>query len=74
MKKPAFLLLVYGLFAVFCQCVFLLLFYLCEAPNISGEVLLHRYTPLLEYPLMSLSLLFGGGTLIRYIENTDCGT
>ncbi len=71
MKKPACLLLVYGLFAVLCQCVFLLLFYICEAPNISGEVLLHRYVPLLEYPLMSLALLFGGGSLIGYIEKKD---
>ncbi len=68
MKKPAFLLLSYGLFAVLCQSVFLLFLCLNEPSNISADVLMHRYLPLLEYPLTSLCLLLGGGILIQYIE------
>lgn len=65
---PARLLLHYGLFAILCQCALLLLNCLCCDPSISPEVLRHRVLPLLEYPLMSLTLLLSGSLLIDWLR------
>ncbi|MBR2293154.1 MAG: hypothetical protein IKA44_02445 [Clostridia bacterium] len=64
---PSRLCLVFGLFAILCQLCFLYLWISIESPTVSADVLAHTFAPLLEYPLMSLTLLLGGTLLIEYI-------
>ena len=66
-STPSQLILLFGLFSVLSQLAFLLLWALIEAPTVSADVLAHTFVPLLEYPLMSLTLLLGGTLLIEYI-------
>lgn len=63
-SPPSGLILIYGFFAVFCQVTFLYLFCAEAAPSTSADVLRHVYIPLLEYPFLSILLLFGGTRLI----------
>ncbi|MBQ8331813.1 MAG: hypothetical protein IJX94_04880 [Clostridia bacterium] len=66
-SKPSRICLIYGLYAILFQLSILFLFMLTEQSTVSADVLLHIYLPLLEYPLMSLTLLLGGCLLIDYI-------
>ena len=67
-RRLSSLLLLFGTYAVLCQTVMILLF-VCTAPSsLSLDVVRHTVIPWLEYPLMSLVLLFGGAVLIRYTE------
>ena len=62
----SFRLLHYGSFAVLCQLVALSFLILTAEPSVTLPVLAHKFVPLLEYPLMSLSLLLSGALLIDY--------
>ena len=71
LKKIETYLLIHGLFAVFCQLIFLLFYTL-----IAGDLPIYLITPrqllhYLEYPLMSTTLLLGSGLLIRYISKKE---
>ena len=71
MNKYAFMLLCHGLYAVLCQSALLFTFVSFFAPSLPPDVLLHRYAPFLEYPLMSLLLVLGGALLIqKSLENS----
>ena len=57
--------LTYGSFASLCHATAVLL--TARLSNIlSGEVLFHRYFPMLEYSLMSFILTLGGAILLEY--------
>lgn len=57
-----------GTYAVLCQLTFILL-YVCAAPaDLSPDVLRHTVTPWLEYPMMSLVLVFGGTLLLDWAQ------
>ncbi len=66
MNKYAFLLLIYGLFAVLCQVAFLFVWVESKSILLTADILSHRYASFLEYPLMSILLLFGGALLFQH--------
>ncbi len=57
----------YGFYALLCQMLFLFLFLTEDVQILSSATLLHKYLPLLEYPIMSFSLLIGGALFYDYI-------
>ena len=58
--------LTYGAFASLCHATAIL--FVARLSNISfGEVLFHRYFPMLEYSLMSFILTLCGAMLIEYV-------
>ena len=59
-------LLHYGIYAALCQLVLLSLWVLVSDPSVSPDVIAHRFIPLLEYPIMSVTLLLSGALLIDY--------
>ncbi len=65
------LLLFYGIFAVLTQLTFILLHIEIQSANLSPALLSHYYAPWLEYPLCSLSLVFGGSYLFEWIEKNE---
>ena len=76
-KKPAlfpgtFHFLIAGVYAVFCQLCFIFLSFERTGP-VSAAMLRENWLPYLEYPLMSLLLVFLGGLLIELTlrENDD---
>ena len=58
-----FLVLCYGLYAILCQLGMIWLHILFDA-DLPVRLLVHRYAPMLEYPLMSLLILCVGALLI----------
>lgn len=61
--------LTYGIFASLCHATAILLTVRLSDIS-SGDVLFHRYFPMLEHSLMSFVLTLGGALLIKYaIEN-----
>ena len=58
---------IYGLFAILCQVTFLYLHASIFLHNHSPAMLEYIYTPYLEYPLLSIAVLFGGGLIIDLI-------
>ena len=64
--KISFYLLLFGIFAVLCQLVLIILHMNFFHPTASPSVLLHTYAHFLQYPLASLTLSIGGALLIDY--------
>ena len=76
-KKPALFsktsrFLITGVYAVLCQLCFILLSFE-RTGQVSAAMLRENWLPYLEYPLMSLLLVFTGGLLIELTlrENDD---
>ncbi len=67
-SRPSYLLLLFGTYAVLCQLTFILLSVRTAPETVSLDVLRHRVIPWLEYPLMSLTLIFGGGALLEWVQ------
>ncbi len=66
MNKISFLFLTYGLFAVLCQVSLFFAWIEFQSHLLSTDILAHRYAVFLEYPLMSILLLFGGVLLMEH--------
>ena len=70
-SRPAYLLLLHGLFAVICQMAFLYLYINLQAELLPRALLSHLFAPWLEYPLCSLALLFGGAYLLEWVQKNE---
>ena len=57
----------YGLFAVLCQLIFMMLSIDLSLASHSMELVRYTYVPYLEYPIVSVTLIIGGAFLIDYI-------
>ena len=65
------IILIYGLFAILCQLSFLYLSASIFLSANSAEMLGYIYIPYLEYPILSLAIVIGGGLLIDYVYLHD---
>lgn len=65
LSKPSRRLLCYGLYAVLCQLMLILLHVIVHNANVSGALLALRFAPMLEHSTMSLSILACGVYLIE---------
>ena len=66
-SKYSLYMMVFGVFSVLCQLLFIVLHIDISHPTASPSVLLHAYANYIEYPLASLSLSIGGALLIDYV-------
>ncbi len=67
----ALLCLTYGLYAVLCQLSLIYLHAVHIKPIVSADVLRHVFLPYLEYPLMSITVLFIGALLFEIAVNRE---
>ena len=63
-SRTAQLCLIYGFFAVLFQLTMILLCCLAAEEYLSPPIILYHFSPWLDYPLMSLVLLFAGAALL----------
>lgn len=65
------LCLTYGMYAVLCQLALIYLHAVHITPHVSADVLRHIFLPYLEYPLMSITVLFVGALLFEIAVNRE---
>ena len=61
------LIFIYGFFTLLCQLSFLYLSASIFLDTNSAEMFRYIYFPYLEYPILSFTLIIGGGLLVDYI-------
>lgn len=64
-------LFIYGFFSVLCQLAFLYLSADIFLSENSRTMLEYIYVPYIEYPILSIAIIIGGGLLIDYIVLHD---
>jgi len=59
-------IIIYGLFAVLCQLIFMILHINILLSSYTPGYIMYTYVPNFESPLMSIAIIIGGAFLIDY--------